>query len=256
MTLPGAAGAVARALPASARHDIYDAAGARLYHRLTADDATEVAELLRLLRGVRGPVLELACGSGRLTLPLLACGLDVTAMDLSPAMIELLEREVASASKLRRRAGRLTTVVGDMSGFALPAHFDAVVLGATSITLLPDDGRAACFACVRRHLTTGGRFVVSAVDLTGGAVETVSTLPGGTFHEYVDAAAGRRFTSVVMDGDDGAPQAIFTSAPRLVPSATLSAELARAGFEVVGRHPVAAGTEADGRKHWLLECVA
>jgi SAM-dependent methyltransferase len=258
MTLPGAAGEVARMLPDSARHDIYDAAGAPVYHRLAADDSTEVAELLRLLRGVQDPVLELACGSGRLTLPLLASGLEVTAMDASPAMIELLEHAVTGSSKLRRRAGRLATLVGDMSDFALAARFGAVVLGTTSITLLGEDRRAACFACVRRHLADGGRFLVSTVDLTGGAIETVSRLPGGTLHEYVDPAAGRRWTSVVLTDEDGAPQEILTSSPRLVPSTTLSAELVRAGLKVVARHPVArgAGAGADGRTHWLLECVA
>jgi methylation protein MtfA len=256
MTLPGVAGEISRALPSSARHDIYDAAGAPLYHRLTERDATEVPELMRLLRGVDGPVLELACGSGRITLPLLASGLQVTAMDLSPAMIGLLERAVERSAKLRRRAGRLTTVVGDMSDFALPERFAAVVIATTSVTILGKDARAACLACVRRHLAPGGRLLVSTIDLTDDAVEMVSAVPGGTLHEFVDHDAGRRFISVVLVGEDGTPREIFTSAPRLVSSATLAAEIARAGMRVVARHLVARSPGAGGREQWLLECVA
>src|SRR5580692_11809206 len=35
-----------------------------------------------------GPVLELACGTGRLTVPLAAAGVDITGIDRSPSMLE------------------------------------------------------------------------------------------------------------------------------------------------------------------------
>jgi methylation protein MtfA len=151
---PGAAGELARRLPV---HDIYDAAGAPVYHRLARSDGSEILELRSLLRGVRGSVLELACGSGRLTLPLLATGVELTALDSSPAMIELLGAAVAGSAPARRMAGRLTAVVGDMADFAFERRFAAVVLGTTSVALLEAAQRRACFACVQRHLADAGR---------------------------------------------------------------------------------------------------
>lgn len=52
-------------------HDLYDEAGASVYHDLAAADTSEIRELTRAVRAVPGPVLELAAGSGRLTLPCL-----------------------------------------------------------------------------------------------------------------------------------------------------------------------------------------
>ena len=261
MSVPGAAGAVLSRLPESAHHSIYDRHGAPLYHRLTERDATEVPELLRRLRGLDGPVLELACGSGRLTLPMLAAGHEVTALDSSAAMVELLEERVRATPALSRRAERLDAHVADMADFALPGRFGAVVLGTTSITLLDEADRARCFACVHRHLQSGGRFLLSAMDVAdgqSGPVESSTTLPGGAGEllEYLDPAAGRRWTSVVLSDAAGAPSALFSSSMRLLPSAGLIDELESAGFTLRARHPIDLGPGTTGREDVLLELTA
>jgi 2-polyprenyl-3-methyl-5-hydroxy-6-metoxy-1,4-benzoquinol methylase len=40
-------------------------------------------------RKARGPVLELACGTGRLTIPLRKKGVDITGLDLAAPMLEV-----------------------------------------------------------------------------------------------------------------------------------------------------------------------
>ena len=47
-----------------------------------------------------GPVLEVACGTGRITLPIARAGLDVTGLDVSRPMLELARRK-AEAERLR-----------------------------------------------------------------------------------------------------------------------------------------------------------
>lgn len=42
-----------------------------------------------------GPVLELACGTGRLTVPLAAAGADITGIDRSPSMLEAARNRAA-----------------------------------------------------------------------------------------------------------------------------------------------------------------
>jgi len=261
MTLPGAAGRVLACLPGSAHHSIYDVRGAPLYHRLTELDATEVPELLRRLRGREGPVLELACGSGRLTLPLLAAGFAVTALDLSPAMVELLEERVRGASALPHRPVSLRALVADMSDFDLAERFGAIVLGTTSITLLDEQARASCFACVRRHLRPGGTFLMSAMDVSAAGrepVESSTPLPteSGELLEYLDPVAERRWTSIVLSDGTGAPRELFSSSMRLLPSAQLIEELAGAGLALAGRHAIDLGTGAAGREDVLLELTA
>src|ERR1044072_1604231 len=66
------------------------------------------------------PVLELACGTGRLTIPLAAGGVDITGLDVSPQMLEL------AAMKARKRHLRIPLVRGDVRAFDLGRKFQFI----------------------------------------------------------------------------------------------------------------------------------
>ena len=57
----------------------------------------------RFARRFGGPVLELACGSGRLLAPLAQAGLDVTGVDSSPAMLSVRGQRLDRLGAARRR---------------------------------------------------------------------------------------------------------------------------------------------------------
>lgn len=96
-------------------------------------------------------VLELACGSGRFTLPLARSGALVTAGDLSTAMLERA-RLIA-----RESAVDVDYIELDMRDFDLGQQFDAVVIAANSLMhLLAAEDLAGTFAAIRRHLAPGG----------------------------------------------------------------------------------------------------
>jgi len=102
-----------------------------------------------------GSVLELACGTGRLALPLSGRGLQVTGLDNSPAMLAAAEAK-ASENALRPRF-----VTGDVREFALDSGFDLIFLPNNSLGhlhTLPDI--QACFKSVLRHFAPRGRFIV------------------------------------------------------------------------------------------------
>ena len=101
------------------------------------------------------PVLELACGSGRLTIPLAEAGVQVTGLDLSEAM---LNRAIAKAAD---RGVQLSLVRGDIRNFQLGQAFKCIVIPAQSLTHLHTrEEIEACFSCVQRHLAEDGRFVI------------------------------------------------------------------------------------------------
>ncbi|WP_428952589.1 daptide-type RiPP biosynthesis methyltransferase [Streptomyces sp. cg35] len=259
--LPGRAGALLAELGDRAElHDLYDEAGSAVYHDITASDTHEVRELVALVRQSTGPVLELAAGSGRLTLPLLATGRHVTALELSPGMLAALDERLASAPvRLRERC---TPVRGDMSRFDLGQRFGAIVLGTTSVSLLDAPGRAGLFAAVREHLAPGGRFLISTVDdaLPGNGVEgedgegpgsdeNVYELAGASgrvyrMHEYWPSGATTRKVTVFPGDTDGAqdgPVPVFTSSIAIVPADLLIDETTVAGLSLVARHPLPTG---------------
>ena len=56
---------------------------------------------LGLARSKGGPVLDVACGTGRVLLPMLEAGFDVDGVDLFPAMIERLREKAAARAHHR-----------------------------------------------------------------------------------------------------------------------------------------------------------
>ena len=72
----------------------------------TGLDTEAAAECLATLAG-RGPVLELAVGTGRVALPLAARGLEVQGIDASPAMVAKL--------KAKPGGGRIPVTIGDFA---------------------------------------------------------------------------------------------------------------------------------------------
>jgi SAM-dependent methyltransferase len=114
---------------------------------------------LKLAAVQGGRVLELACGSGRVLVPLARAGHEVVGVDASPHMLAL------TAAKLRAAgptvADRARLVPGDMRAFELGELFDLAVIAVKSFAYLisrVDQQRA--LAAVAAHLRPGGLLVL------------------------------------------------------------------------------------------------
>jgi SAM-dependent methyltransferase len=104
-------------------------------------------------------ILELACGTGRCLLPLAGAGYEVTGLDVSPAMLDLLREKAATAGE--QVAGRIRTVEGDMRDFSLGRRFGFVFIALNSLMHLETQAeQRAALACAARHLEPGGRLLV------------------------------------------------------------------------------------------------
>ncbi|ABM07626.1 SAM-dependent methyltransferase [Pseudarthrobacter sp. PvP004] len=143
--------------------DLYSASGSRLYDQITANDLTELPEILAAVRKTSGPILELAAGSGRITRPLLALGRPLAAVDSSPEMLAMLKKK-AGTKAFNPRGVALELMEADMSRFEVDGGYGCVVLGASSITLLEPAGRRELFRRVRDCLTPDGRFLLTVLN--------------------------------------------------------------------------------------------
>jgi ubiquinone/menaquinone biosynthesis C-methylase UbiE len=123
----------------------------------------DVAFYERLARETGGPVLEIACGTGRITLPLAEKGLDITGVDISEGMLTVAQREASL-----RPAGvqdRLTLVHQDMSQLNLGRHFGFIFVPARSFQHLLTIGlQRQALEVFHRHLQPTGRFVLHVFD--------------------------------------------------------------------------------------------
>ena len=102
----------------------------------------------------RGAVLEVGCGTGRVTLRLAQEGVPIVGMDLSPAML-------AAARQKSQGLPNMRWIEGDMQAFELGERFDLILMPGHSFQfmLTPAD-QLACLNCIRRHLASGGKLVV------------------------------------------------------------------------------------------------
>ncbi|MEV0449774.1 daptide-type RiPP biosynthesis methyltransferase [Streptomyces sp. NPDC050600] len=260
-TVPGLAGLAGRISEALGRSltvaELYGPLGGPVYHELTATDVNEVRDLLAVLRGRRGPVLELACGSGRLTVPLLTAGHQVTGVDTSRSLLSTLRARMADPAA-ERLACRLELVEADMCALGLDRTFDAAVLGTTTIGLVPPEVRPDFFRRVRDHLRPEGLFALSAhlpeeapgASAAGGSAGPADTVrplvTGGAVHfviERSDGARERRHVSVFRVAAEGQPLLLHSTVHVPRPE-TLVAELDDAGFTVDTVRPARATTAA------------
>jgi SAM-dependent methyltransferase len=111
---------------------------------------------LVLARRFGGSVLELGCGTGRVTIPIVQQGVQITGVDLVPQM---LERAKSKAHNLPIR-----WVEADARSFNLSTRFQFIFeSGALFQHLLERSDQEAMLACVREHLEPSGYFVVGAI---------------------------------------------------------------------------------------------
>jgi SAM-dependent methyltransferase len=154
---------------------------ARLYDLDLVEDPGDVDLYLALAARTGGPVLELAAGTGRIAVPLAAAGIDVTAVDLDPAM---LERAFARADGAGGIAGRLELVEADLLDLDLPAagtyQFAFIALNSLFLLATRESQRAA-FRTIARHLAPGGS---AAVDVWLPEPDDLARFDGRMIFEY------------------------------------------------------------------------
>lgn len=132
-------------------------------------DALDLA-LLELAGDVRGrTILDAGCGQGDLTLHLLQQGARVTALDVSPGMIDVVCRR---ARQLPHQAGELTTVAAPLEQSNLPdASFDLVL----------------------------GKFILHHVDVDSGARELQRVLRPGGHAIFIENAGDNALLTFARD---------------------------------------------------------
>jgi SAM-dependent methyltransferase len=119
----------------------------------------------------QGPVLDVACGTGRILLPCLADGVDIEGVDLFEPMLSRLRTKAAE----RGLSPRLHQA--DMSGFSIERKFALVMIPFNAfIHNMTQEAQIRCLTLCREHLLPGG---LLAFDTFFPGYEIVGT-PAGT----------------------------------------------------------------------------
>lgn len=119
----------------------------------------DVAFYREAARDFGDPILELGCGTGRITMALAQMGKRVTGLDISEKM---LERAALKRSALyTEERERIHLVQGDMAKFDLGEKFKLIIIPFRPFQhLLELREQMDCLECARKHLASGGRLIV------------------------------------------------------------------------------------------------
>ena len=107
-----------------------------------------------------GDVLELACGTGRVSLELAKAGYNITGLDLSEQMLEIFRQKLDIAAPEVRQCVTLTH--GNMASFQLDRKFSLIIAPFRAFQALTvDEDIKGCLRCVKEHLRDGGLFIIN-----------------------------------------------------------------------------------------------
>ena len=113
---------------------------------------------LELAKRFGSPILELACGTGRITFILAQAGYEITGIELSPEMLEIAQ------GKLRQLPedvqARVSLNRGDMTDFQLDKKFAMAIIPWSFKFLLTTEDQLTCLRQVRKHLADDGAFIL------------------------------------------------------------------------------------------------
>jgi len=129
-----------------------------LYDRIVQPGPCE-AFYRRLANRCGGPVLDLACGTGRITVPLAKDGHEVVGVDLSPDMLGRADAKTTKAGL------KIPFVQGDIRSFALGRRFGLVIVTCNSLAhLTRNEDLQLGLANIKRHLEIGGVLAFDVVN--------------------------------------------------------------------------------------------
>jgi SAM-dependent methyltransferase len=130
---------------------------ARFYDLCFGDMDEDLLMIQQLAERCGSPILELACGTGRVLVPLARQGYQVTGVDVSPGMLKVARRKVAAENL----ADRVTLLEGDIRELDLDARFNFAFIAVNSFMhLLSTHDQLAALSRIRHHLNPGGLFLL------------------------------------------------------------------------------------------------
>ena len=118
----------------------------------------------RVASAARGPVLELGCGTGRVSLPLARAGVDLVGIDRSAPMLDRARRRILKSSN-PQILGSVRLVRGDIRQLPFEDETFPMVLAPYGIlqSLIRPRDLTATLASVARVVAAGGTFGIDLV---------------------------------------------------------------------------------------------
>jgi len=115
----------------------------RHYDLLSKGVIDDIPFYLRHVKKYGDPVLELACGTGRVTIPLAESGINITGIDISESMLSHAQ------AKAKEKEVAIEWIKGDCRDFKLNKKFNLIMFPFNTIAILHElKSIESCFSSV------------------------------------------------------------------------------------------------------------
>jgi SAM-dependent methyltransferase len=140
------------------------------YYDLAPGMPNDVPFYIARLPSAHAQVLELGCGTGRVTVPLAHHCAFVYGIDHSEAMLRICRDKLDTAG-----LSNAEIVLGDIADFRLDRTFDFIIAPYRVLQNLETDSQVhGLFSGIRRHLRPGGRCILNTFNLLLSREELVT----------------------------------------------------------------------------------
>lgn len=127
------------------------------YYEQFMDDF-DVPFFKKLAKQYGSPILELACGTGRICLMLAEEGHEIVGVDLSPEMLAIAREKLQRLPEAVQ--SRVSFHRGDITDITLDKKFAMIIIPSAFKYLLTTDDQLSCLECARAHLQDNGVFIL------------------------------------------------------------------------------------------------
>ncbi|MDF1537954.1 MAG: class I SAM-dependent methyltransferase [Candidatus Thorarchaeota archaeon] len=111
-----------------------------------------------MAKRIGGPILELACGTGRVLLKLAEQGYEIVGIDATSEMLDIANRKARELGD--EITNRITLHQGDIANFDLKRKFPLIIIPSSFKFNLTTEKQLECLESVKRHLDDGGIFIL------------------------------------------------------------------------------------------------
>ncbi len=143
-------------------NSFYDIAGEYYSSAFSQPKSDDILFYLSQTESINGPILEAACGDGRILIPLAENGCSITGCDISEKMISICKQKVNNLSEDVQN--RINLCLGDMCSLPFSNMFEMILLPYNSFNhLLRESQRKKCISSMFNALVKGGRLVMEVL---------------------------------------------------------------------------------------------
>lgn len=106
-----------------------------------------------------GPILELGCGTGRVTIPISKAGINITGLDISKKMLENTYRKI---KKFELDESKINLINADMRTLNLNEIFSQIIIPFRGFqSLLTVEDQISTLINIKKHLDSNGRLIIT-----------------------------------------------------------------------------------------------